>query len=110
MDIDFDKAAANPWLASAIGSALSLKFMPGLTWAERAVNAAITYGCGVVLGGALVDHIGDLSGKSAAGVVLLTAAFCLVAFQIAMDTLKRTEFGNIVNDWIRKRLGLEKGE
>ena len=110
MDIDYDKAAANPWLASAVGSALSLKFMPGISWPERALNALITYGCGVILGGALVDRIGGLSGKSAAGVVLLTAAFCLVAFQITLETLKRTEFGNIVNDWIRKRLGVDKGE
>jgi len=28
MDFDYDKAAANPWLASAVGSAISLKFMP----------------------------------------------------------------------------------
>lgn len=107
MDIDFDKAAANPWLASAIGSALSLKFMPGASWGERALNACITYGCGVVLGGALVDYLAVRSGKSAAGVVLLTSAFCLVAFQIAIEALKKTEVGNAFGEWVRKRLGLD---
>lgn len=107
MDLDSDKIAANPWIASAVGSLLSLKFMPGTSWSERALNAAITYGCGVVLGGALVDHFGLRSGKSAAGVVLLTSAFCLVLFQIAVQALVKTDWGSMLAERVRKFLGLE---
>lgn len=107
MDVDFDKAAANPWLASAIGSALSLKFMPGTSCGERALNAVITYGCGVVLGGALVDHLDVRSGKSAAGVVLLTSAFCLVLFQIALQALQKTDWGSMLAERVRKFFGLD---
>jgi len=107
MDIDFDKAAANPWLASAIGSAISLKFMPGQSWGERALNAVITYGSGVVLGGALVDHLDVTSGKSAAGIVLLTSAFCLVIFQIAVQALKSTDWGSMLSEKVSKFLGLD---
>jgi len=107
MKLDFDEAAANPWLASAVGSALSLKFMPGSTWGERALNAVITYGCGVVLGGALVERIGNLGGRAAAGVVLLTSAFCLVVFQIALQALQRTDWGAILSERVRKLLGLD---
>lgn len=108
MEIDFDKAAANPWLASAIGSAISLKFMPGANWGERALNAVITYGSGVVGGGALVDHLGVTSGKSAAGVVLLTSAFCLVIFQIAVQALQRTDWGAMLADKVRAIFGVKK--
>lgn len=107
MDFDYDKAAANPWLASAVGSAISLKFMPGGTWGERALNAVITYGSGVVLGGALVDHLDVTSGKSAAGIVLLTSAFCLVIFQIAVQALKTTDWGAMLSERVRKFLGLD---
>lgn len=108
MDIDFDKTAANPWFASAIGSAISLKFMPGANWSERALNAVITYGSGVVGGGALVDHLGVTSGKSAAGVVLLTSAFCLVIFQIAVQALQRTDWGAMLADKVRAIFGVKK--
>lgn len=107
MDFDYDKAAANPWLASAIGSAISLKFMPGQTWGERALNAVITYGSGVVLGGAIVDRIGNLTGKSAAGVVLLTSALCLVVFRIVIEAAQRSEWGEMIVERVRKFLGLE---
>ena len=110
MDVDFDKAAANPWLASAIGSALSFKFMAGDSWGERALNAAITYGCGVVGGGALIDHIGGLSGKSAAGVVLLTSAFCLVVFQAAVNAIQKTDWGGVLADKVRAIFGAPKKE
>lgn len=110
MDFDFDKAAANPWLASAIGSAISLKFMPGASWGERALNAVITYGSGVVLGGALVDHLGVTRGKSAAGVVLLTSAFCLVVFQIAVQALLKTDWGAMLADKVRAIFGIPKKE
>ncbi len=108
MDIDFDKVAANPWLASAIGSAISLKFMPGQSWGERALNAVITYGSGVVGGGALVDHLGVTSGKSAAGVVLLTSAFCLVIFQIVVGALQKTDWGSMLSDKVRAVFGIPK--
>lgn len=108
MDFDFDKAAANPWLASAIGSAISLKFMPGVSWGERALNALITYGSGVVLGGAIVDRIGGLSGKAAAGVVLLTSAFCLVVFQIAVQALQKTDWGSMLADKVRAIFGIKR--
>lgn len=107
MDFDFDKAAANPWLASAIGSAISLKFMPGASWGERTLNAVITYGSGVVLGGALVDHLGVTSGKSAAGVVLLTSAFCLVIFQISVQAIKSTDWASMLGEKVRRILGLD---
>lgn len=107
LDLDFDKAAANPWLASGIGSAISLKFMPGASWGERALNAVITYGSGVVLGGALVDHLGVRTGKSAAGVVLLTSAFCLVIFQIAVQALQKTDWGSMLAERVRKVFGLD---
>jgi hypothetical protein len=110
MDIDFDKAAANPWFASAIGSAISLKFMPGQTWGERGLNAFITYGSGVVGGGALVDHLGVTSGKSAAGVVLLTSALCLVIFQIVVQALKSTDWGAMLSEKVRAVLGIAKKE
>ena len=110
MDIDFDKAAANPWLASAIGSAISLKFMPGENWGERALNAVITYGSGVVGGGALVDHLGVTSGKSAAGVVLLTSAFCLVIILIAVQALLKTDWGAMLADKVRAIFGIPKKE
>lgn len=107
MDFDSDKLAANPWLASAIGSAISLKFMPGAGWSERALNAVITYGSGVVLGGAIVDRIGNLSGKSAAGVVLLTSAFCMVVFQIVVQAVRSTDWGAMLAEKVRKALGLD---
>lgn len=110
MEFDFDKAAANPWLASAIGSAISLKFMPGENWGERVLNAVITYGSGVVGGGALVDHLGVTSGKSAAGVVLLTSAFCLVIFQIAVQALQRTDWGSMLAEKVRAIFGIPKKE
>lgn len=108
MDVDFDKAAANPWFASAVGSLLSLKFMAGASWGERALNALITYGCGVVLGGALVDHLGVRSGRSAAGVVLLTSAFCLVLYQIAVEALRNTDWGSMLADKVRAVFGAKK--
>lgn len=110
MDFDYDKAAANPWLASAVGSAISLKFMPGESWGERALNAVITYGSGVVLGGALVDHLEVASGKSAAGIVLLTSAFCLVIFQIAVQALQKTDWGAMLADKVRAVFGIPKKE
>lgn len=110
MDFDYEKASSSPWLASAIGTAISLKVMPGASWRERALNAFITYGSGVVLGGALVDHIGGLSGKAAAGVVLLTSAFCLVVFQAAVSAIEKTDWGAMLADKLRAVFGIQKRE
>ena len=82
--------------------------MPGQSWGERALNAIITYGSGVVGGGALVDHLGVTSGKSAAGVVLLTSAFCLVIFQIVVARCKRPTGGSMLADKVRAVFGIAK--
>ena len=110
MENGFEKAAANPWVAAAVGSAVSLKFMPGASWVERAGSAFITYGSGVVLGGAIVDHIGIVSGKSAAGIVLLTSALSLVVFQVIVDAIRKTALGDVIDWWLRKQFGVDPKE
>jgi hypothetical protein len=110
MDGQFEKAAANPWVAAAVGSAISLRFMPGSSWPERLSSALITYGSGVVLGGAIVDHIGIVSGKSAAGIVLLTSALSLVVFQVVLEGINATALGDMIDKWLRKQLGVDPKE
>lgn len=107
-EFDLEKAAASPWVASAVGALLGARVVPGENWFQRLCNAAVMFLVGVVAGGGVVEYLSISKGRVAALVVLLTAAAGVVVFQAAIAAIKTTNTGALLDEWLRKVLGLNK--
>ena len=89
MDFDFDKAAANPWLAQRHRLGDQPQVHARQSWGERALNAIIT-GSGRRRWRRAGGSPGrDQRQKARPGVVLLTSAFCTVILRSSWSALQR---------------------
>lgn len=103
MDIDAEKIFHSPFFTGAIGALVTaVKFTPGATWLERAVNISI----GAVVSGFVTPALIEwLNVKSEA--YFSCAAFMLgllgMSFAAALlDGIKTTEFGQIISSWLKR--------
>lgn len=107
MDIDVDKAAATPWVASFVGMLMGLRFVPGESWGERLMNGVIMFGTGIIIGGGIAEYLELKRVMTIASVVLTTAAFSIVVFQLGVQALRATSWGKILEERVRKTLNLQ---
>jgi len=102
MDLDLQTLARSAPGAGLVGALISLRFAPGLTWAERAVN--------VVSGTAIASYVGP----SAADVLMLHSdnAKMGVAFMLGflgislagsvLQAVREIKLAEILGGWLRK--------
>lgn len=96
---------AHPAVAAALGSALGLKALPGVSIVEKLLNLGASFALAVYAGPALVEYMGVTSLKVAAAVIFAVGATGLVVFNAAIDALKKTDLAAWVAGWLPGRKG-----
>ena len=103
MDMDPEHISESPFVAGAIGALITaVRFTPGATWAERAVNVLSGSTVAGFVAPALAEwlHLSPVY-LSAASFVLGLVGMSLVA--ASLQAIKDTPLGQIVTGWISRR-------
>lgn len=104
MDIDPEKMIHSPFVTGALGAVVTaIKFTPGATWFERAINVA----CGSLVAGfvtpALIDWLSVESASYSSGAAFLFGLLGMSLAAAILDGIKTTQFGEIIKSWLQRR-------
>lgn len=102
--VDFDIDRARPFLIGAIGALITaLKFTPGATWIERAVNVV----AGSLIAGfttpALIEWLHMTSSGYTNGAAFVVGLLGMSLVAAALDWLKSGKLGEILSSWGTRR-------
>ena len=104
MDFDPERFARNPFSIGALDALITaVKFTPGASWGERAVNVLAGSLAAGFITPALVEWLGMKSPAYSSGAAFL---FGLVGMSLAaalLQAIKDTPFGQILAGWLTRR-------
>lgn len=94
----------SPFVTGALGAVVTaIKFTPGATWFERAINVA----CGSLVAGfvtpALIDWLSVESASYSSGAAFLFGLLGMSLAAAILDGIKTTQFGEIIKSWLQRR-------
>lgn len=103
LDIDPERYLRSPFLIGALGSFVALRFAPGLTWPERAINVASGALCAGFCAPALTEwmHVQTPAMQS-------LSAFAVgifgLSFAAAVTTaLRNVDMAAIISGWLGRK-------
>ena len=104
MELDLERLARSPWAAGAVGAMVTaMRFTPGASWPERAVNVA----CGSAAAGYLTPALAAWWNIQQAHYVSAAAfAIGLLGMAItaaAITAIKDLPAAKIISGWIERR-------
>lgn len=104
MDLDAEGLSKSPFVVGAVGALITaLRFTPGASWPERAVNVASGSAFAGFLVPPLVEWLHMTSPAYASGAAFL---FGLVGMSLAaaiLQGIKDTPLGKIITGWLSRR-------
>ena len=103
IDWDIERTVRSPWAAGLLGSIVALKFAPGTTWPERAVNVGAGALCAGFCAPALVDwlHIEPVSMRS--GAAFAVGMFGLSVAAAVIDGVRELKLAEVITGWISRK-------
>ena len=96
MAFDWDQFTSGHAVAGVAGSLVSLKFSPGLTWAERAFNFVCGSLCAILVSPALTEFFKLTSPAMLSGVSFAVGLFGLSLADAASRELRKVKLAEIV--------------
>ena len=105
MSIDPESIMSNTFVAAIAGALLGLRALPGASLVEKGLNLLFGFMLAVFIGPAVVEWLGVVSIKRAAGIIFVVGAAGLVLFGAIIDGIKQTSFGNIISGWLSRKTG-----
>jgi hypothetical protein len=105
MKIEFLEGIHPHWLAAAIGSAVSLKAVPGSSLGAKLGNFGAGFAIAAYLGPAVVEWLAVRSEKIEFGIVFAVGMCGLVLTQSIIAAIKSTDFGAWIAAWLPRKKG-----
>ncbi len=102
MDFDF-KDLARPETAGIAGSIISLKFSPGSSWSERAINLCASCAIVYFVAPAATEFFSIKTDGMSSFLSFVIGLFGLNFAAQLFDGIKQTKFGEIITDWLGKK-------
>jgi hypothetical protein len=98
-DIDPTTLARHPLAAAMLGALVGLRFAPGLTWVQRAVNACSSVALAAIFGPAAAEllHLSPTGESALAGGIALFGLSLAAQIQTAVQTL---DLGAWLRAWL----------
>ena len=93
----------SPAVAGAVGSLISLRWMPGTSWASKFVSLLVGCSVAIFLAPYLVEVVGVTSKSGAAAFAFLSGFLGLMAMGKGWDWISTTTFGELVSSIFTKR-------
>ena len=90
-------------LAGLLGSLVGLKWAPGATWAERAANVGVGFGCAVYITPGAAEWFAITSPRALAALSFAAGMFGLSVAAAVADGIKQTRAGDILTSWLTRR-------
>ena len=100
---DADAIVNSHVLAGLLGSLVGLKWAPGATWAERAANVGVGFGCAVYITPGAAEWMGIVSPRALAALSFAAGMFGLSLAAALSDGIKQTKAGDIITSWLTRR-------
>ena len=100
---DVDKLARSPYAAGIAGSLVALKFAPGSTWGERALNVLAGSLTAAYVSPALVEWLHISSPGLQSGLSFLLGLFGLSLAAAAVQAIRDTPLGQVITGWISRK-------
>lgn len=100
---DVDKLARSPYAAGVAGSLVALRFAPGSTWVERAVNVVAGSITAAYVSPALAEWLRITSPGLQSGLAFLLGLFGLSLAAAALQAMREAQLGQVITGWISRR-------
>lgn len=104
MDMDPEKIVTSPFAVGGAGALIyAMKFTPGSTWSERAVNVVAGSLAAGFMTPALVEWLNMKSPAYASGAAFLVGLVSMSLAAAIMQGIKDTPLGQIITGWLSRR-------
>lgn len=103
MDLDTNRI---PWQTigpGMLGAVAGLRFAPGASWRERAVNLVSAFACAVYVGPAAAEYLSLTGTRSEAGIVFAVGMFGMALAMTVVGTLRAVDWSGIASGWLRRK-------
>lgn len=103
IDIDPQKVIMHPLTAGIGGALVGLRFAPGLSWPERAVNVIAGAACAGWIAPAAAELFELVSTASQAALAFAIGMFGMSIAAALIDAVRATQWSDIITSWTKRR-------
>lgn len=100
---DVDKLARSPFAAGVAGSLVALRFAPGASWGERALNVLAGSITAAYVSPALAEWLRITSPGLQSGLAFLLGLFGLSLAAAGLQAIRETPLGQVLTGWISRK-------
>ena len=100
---DVDKLARSPFGAGVAGSLVALRFAPGASWGERALNVLAGSITAAYVSPALAEWLRITSPGLQSGLAFLLGLFGLSLAAAGLQAIRETPLGQVLTGWISRK-------
>lgn len=103
MDIDPQKIVTHPLTAGIGGALVGLRFAPGLTWPERALNVAAGGACAGWVAPAVGEIFQLASFRADAALSFFIGMFGMSIAAAVLEAVRTVAWADIITSWTKRR-------
>ncbi len=103
MDLDPENVIRSPLFLGAIGSAISLKYVPGKTWPESAFNLAAGTAFSWVMSPAAAEWMRITSAGMQSAMAFGAGIFGLSLCAASIEGIRSLKLAEIITGWVSRK-------
>lgn len=104
-DIDIDRLSSSHFAVGFAGGLVALRFVPGISWWERAGNVLAGGLCAHFLTPALAEWLQWQSPQVQGALAFGVGLFGLAVAAALLDGIRQTRVGEAINNWLNRPRG-----